>query len=64
MDDIKKENHNVFPARGAASPISTYIPAPSIMPIPDNVTSKSPKLRFKDLISSPPVKITGFNISY
>ena len=29
------------------------------MPTPDNVTSKSPKLRFKDLISSPPVKITG-----
>jgi len=47
------ESHRALPAKGAASPRSAYIPAPSIIPIPDTVTSKSPNLRFKDLIYPP-----------
>lgn len=61
MDAIRNESHRAFPAKGAASPRSAYIPAPSIIPIPDTVTSKSPNLRFNDLIHSPPSYHLIFN---
>ena len=54
VDAIKNESHKAFPDKGAASPRSAQIPAPSIMPIPETVTSKRPNFRFKDLINSPP----------
>ncbi len=56
MDEIRNESHRALPAKGAASPISAYIPAPNIMPIPDTVTSNSPRLRFRELINPPSVK--------
>ncbi|MGZ7210327.1 MAG: hypothetical protein ACXVHV_10635 [Methanobacterium sp.] len=50
-----KESQIAFPAKEAASPRSAYIPAPSIIPIPDTVTSISLRSRFKDLIYPPPI---------
>ncbi|MGZ7095451.1 MAG: hypothetical protein ACXVHU_03175 [Methanobacterium sp.] len=52
---MMKESQIAFPAKEAASPRSAYIPAPSIIPIPDTVTSISPRFRFKDLIYPPPI---------
>jgi hypothetical protein len=50
----KKDNQRALPERPAAFPIRTYIPAPSMLPTPLSVISKSPSSLLR--VTSSPIK--------